>query len=148
MTAGFVFVEIKQKIMLMADSPSNLIMDTWWAQQQAAEDAKGGKMKLTDLQPKFLKRVGDERETWEEIDAITEADGVMFLCPKCFAAKGGPVGTHSVVCWKPHVPQTVDPKPGRWPMTGTGYADLTLTPSIQIPPPCSWHGFITNGEVT
>lgn len=38
MTAGFVFVEVKQTIHLMADSPSCFVFDTWWSQMQAAED--------------------------------------------------------------------------------------------------------------
>ena len=33
-----------------------------------------------------------------DVDALTEADGVWFLCPKCFAANGGAVGTHAVIC--------------------------------------------------
>ncbi len=58
-------------------------------------------MRLTDLDPKFLHFVS-ERE-FKCVDAIGEADGVEFLCQKCFVARG-PDGTHRVICWSPKVP--------------------------------------------
>jgi hypothetical protein len=40
------------------------------------------------------------------------------------------------------------PGPGRWTVSGTGLADLTLAPSIHLSGPgCGWHGFVTAGEV-
>jgi hypothetical protein len=88
--------------------------------------------------------------------SFAEAQGVMFLCPKCFAQNAGPVGTHSIICWSRSrgVPDTVSPKPGRWTMAGTGLHDLTLNGD----PPgrarsvlltgdgCKWHGHVTNGD--
>ena len=38
LSAGFVFVPIKQNISLQADSPSNVIFDTWWAFGQQTKD--------------------------------------------------------------------------------------------------------------
>lgn len=38
MSAGFVFVPINQRYMLQADSASNFIFDTWWANQQQIQD--------------------------------------------------------------------------------------------------------------
>ena len=38
MSAGFVFVPVRQNIALQADSPSTFIFDTWWAAQQQAQD--------------------------------------------------------------------------------------------------------------
>ena len=38
LSAGFVFVPIRQNISLQADSPSNIIFDTWWAFQQQTKD--------------------------------------------------------------------------------------------------------------
>lgn len=38
LSAGFVFVPVKQAIALQADSPSNFIFDTWYNAQQAAQD--------------------------------------------------------------------------------------------------------------
>ena len=106
-------------------------------------------MKLVDLEPQFLKWVSDvEFRTDATFD---DADGIMFLCPKCFGENGGPVGTHSVICWKPHVPQTTHPIPGRWNMRGTGAGDLTLfagSSSILLKGGCGWHGYVTDGEVT
>lgn len=36
LSAGFVFVPVRQRIALQADSASNLVFDTWWAQMQAS----------------------------------------------------------------------------------------------------------------
>lgn len=38
MSAGFVYVEVKQSISLQADSDSNQLFDQWWAAQQDAQD--------------------------------------------------------------------------------------------------------------
>ena len=131
-------------------------------------------MKLTALEPTFLKIIDDTH--YQYVDDIAGADGVMFLCPKCFGHNSGPVGTHQVLCWAPHVPQTHFPRPGRWSLHGTGYSDLTLragSSSVLLTswcrhpeckgwhgwpegggPPCAearcagWHGFVNAGEVT
>lgn len=87
------------------------------------------------------------------VEALVEADGVMFLCPKCFAENAGPVGTHTVICWfVGKVPDDVDPKPGRWTPTGEGLSDLTFVPSagrsqsVLLTGGCGWHGFVVNGD--
>lgn len=89
------------------------------------------------------------------VATIGEAQGVEFLCPKCFAANGGSVGTHSVMCWSRSrgVPEDANPGPGRWKLDGTGIDDLTLNAdppsrarSVALKGGCSWHGFVTNGE--
>lgn len=112
-------------------------------------------MRLTELQPQFLTTTSDGNlHTY--VDTITEAQGVMFLCPKCFAANGGPVGTHAVICWSSSrgVGPDIDPKPGRWTLEGTGYGDLTLgcepgkSRSVLLTGGCQWHGYITAGEAT
>jgi hypothetical protein len=105
-------------------------------------------MKLAELEPQFL-AIQDER-TRRHVDTLGEAQGVMFLCPKCFETNGGSVGTHSVLCWfrDRGVPDDVDPRPGRWGTSGTGIADLSLSPSVQLQGGCDWHGWVTNGEVT
>ncbi len=135
-------------------------------------------MRLLALEPQFLRheihtdtwqRIVGPPETWHErgepledvtgprdhhvyVDTLAEAQGVTFLCPKCFLANGGPKGTHSIVCWAPVVPQTVDPKPGRWELVGTGFADLTLragSSSVLLTDAagCRAHFFVTNGEI-
>ena len=102
-------------------------------------------MRLSELEPEFLKIINP---TSYRTDAVfTDCDGIFFLCPVCFKNNNGAVGTHGIICWKPHVPQTMEPKPGRWPFTGTGFTDLSLTPSVLINADCKAHFFVTNGEI-
>jgi hypothetical protein len=108
-------------------------------------------MKLTDLEPQFLKIV--DEKNYRHVDLIAEADGVMFLCPKCYMQKGFTrVGVHSILCWRPHVPQTHRPTPGRWEFTGTGYDDLSLvagSSGVKLPDEgCAAHFHVRNGEIT
>ena len=114
-------------------------------------------MKLADLNPQFLRYdVDGEGVIYRHVDNIADAQGISFLCPKCYAANGGPVGTHSVICWSRSrgVPDDASPGPGRWTLDGTGYHDLTINGdppgharSILLPGDgCGWHGFVTNGD--
>jgi hypothetical protein len=112
-------------------------------------------MKLTDLEATFLKIQSISPQTiFRMTNSLAEAQGIQFLCPKCFAANGGKVGTHAVVCWfnGRGVPDDLDPKPGRWNPSGTGYDDLTFVgpgaTSVLLTNPngCGWHGFVTNGN--
>lgn len=106
-------------------------------------------MKLTDLQPRFLEILDDG--SFKTVERMDEADGVLFLCPKCFVANGGPKGTHAIICWRPHVTQDHPPNPGRWQFHGHDLTDLTLvagSSSILLTSGCRWHGFITDGQVT
>lgn len=105
-------------------------------------------MRLTDLDARFVAHLGGGRLRC--VKTIGEADGVMFLCPKCFAANGGPCGTHSVICWSPTVPRDVAPGPGRWTMRGSGIVDLTLiapSSSIAISGGCRAHFFVRDGAI-
>ncbi len=114
--------------------------------------------KLSDLEASF-RRITEIRDgeltSHKPVDAIADAQGVMFLCPKCFATNSGPVGTHGVICWSRArgVPDGVKPGPGRWSLVGTSLADLTLdgdppgnARSVLLLSGCAWHGFVTNGE--
>jgi len=109
-------------------------------------------MKLTDLEAEFLKYVTED--SFHHVDTLAEADGLLFLCPKCFQQNSGPVGTHSVICWfEGHVPDDAEPKPGRWNPTGSGIGDLSFVPgrkshSVLLLGGCGWHGFVTNGDAT
>lgn len=112
-------------------------------------------MRFLDLEPYFI-RWEDER-VYRCVETLAEAQGVSFLCPKCFAENGGPRGTHQILCWSRSrgTPEAAQPGPGRWALVGTGLADLTLNAdppgtarSVQLTGGCSWHGFITNGEAT
>lgn len=106
---------------------------------------------LRDLDAHFIKLgAPDDDYTFVNVSDIAQADGIMFLCPKCFAANGGPRGTHSIICWQPKVPQTIEPKPGRWSLVGTGLDDLTLvaaSSSILLTSGCQAHFFIRNGKI-
>lgn len=89
-----------------------------------------------------------------EVATLAEAQGVQFLCPKCYVANGGDVGTH----WcdisfggrgvmDEQGSHDREGRPTRWTVSGTDVDDLTTQPSILILGGCAWHGFITNGEV-
>lgn len=109
-------------------------------------------MRLTDLEPRFCKVV--DEKSWNEDDSFTvdEADGIRFLCPRCWETNGGSVGTHSVICWRPRVGPDRSPKPGRWDMVGTSYADLSLvagSSSVHLTGPgCGAHFHVTAGDIT
>jgi hypothetical protein len=106
-------------------------------------------MRLVELEPQFIK-VKSEIE-FTEVNDIKDADGIMFLCPVCFKNNGNSnIGTHMIICWRPNVPQTINPKPGRWEFLGTGYDDLELragSSSILLTGGCNAHFFIKNGEI-
>ncbi len=128
----------------------------------------GAGVKLPELRPQFL-RYTTEIRTWTQrnrdgsttevtgpqqifvnVEAIGDADGIIFLCPKCFAANGGSLGTHSVVCWSPRVPPDADPKPGRWNLVGTSYADLSLragSSSVLLTGGCNAHFYVERGDI-
>jgi hypothetical protein len=103
-------------------------------------------MKLSDLEPRFLQIV-DERHN-QFVERIEQADGVMFLCPKCF--NGSPVGVHYVICWRPHVGQEHPPTPGRWEFRGTGMENLSLvagSSSVLLTAGCRAHFYVRQGEI-
>jgi hypothetical protein len=121
-------------------------------------------MKLTELEPNFLRReirpchvgapdchtLSEHTEHEYYLPAtFAVADGIEFLCPKCSDGKG-PIGVHMVICWRPRVPAGVAPGPGRWEFTGTGLDDLSLvagSSSIQLEGGCAAHFFVTNGAI-
>jgi hypothetical protein len=106
-------------------------------------------LKLIELDPEFWKIV-EPNKLYSTDASFDEADGICFLCPKCFRTNGGPVGTHRVLCWRPHVPQTEEPVPGRWEFRGNGFSDLSLvagSSSILLTAGCRWHGFVENGSI-
>lgn len=112
-------------------------------------------MRLRDLEAEFLRWVGDGR--FERIDTLADADGIIFVCPKCYAELGRREGAHSVICWfRGRVPDTVTPGPGRWTPSGTGLDDLTFVPGdppmavsvLLTGPGCGWHGFVTGGHAS
>lgn len=105
-----------------------------------------------DLDAIFITKTGDG---WRGVATLAEAQGVEFLCPKCYHDEPvGKVGTHMIICWSRSrgVADDVSPGPGRWKMEGTGLEDLTLNAeepngarSVLLTGGCAWHGFVTNG---
>lgn len=110
-------------------------------------------MKLRELEAAFLTII-DERITSFADVPFNEAQGVWFMCPKCYVKNSGPVGTHWVICWFADrgVPDDKFPLPGRWNPSGTCIDDLTFVGPgaasvlLTAPEGCGWHGFIRDGE--
>lgn len=114
-------------------------------------------MRLRELEAFLLYEVSPNGDTFRRdsplCPSLDVAQGIMFLCPKCFVTNNGPIGTHSVVCWfKGRVPDNLDPGPGRWNPIGTGIDDITFVPpgaiSVQLVGGCGWHGFVKNGDAS
>lgn len=101
-------------------------------------------MRLLDLEPEWVHDYdAADRSHHRSADlSIENAQGILFECPLC---RG-----HSVLAWfrGRGVPDDATPGPGRWTPAGTGFADLSLTPSIALQGGCGWHGFVTNGDAT
>jgi len=101
-------------------------------------------VKLTELEPQFI-RVGAANAaggvSLAHVDSFAEAQGIRFNCPR---GEG-----HWVVVWFSGrgVPPHHDPD---WAASGTGYDDLTLSPSVDCTGDggCQWHGSVTGGSVT
>lgn len=100
-------------------------------------------MKFVDLAPCFLAiHDRDGGRHVDHVSTLAEADAIRFTCPGC--------GKHEIVI--PFKGRNWDGKgtANGWDVSGTGYADLTLHPSVLLVAghegDCHWHGFITNGE--
>jgi len=114
-------------------------------------------MRLTELEPQFLQYKKDaDGIHLHHVGSINDAQGIFFVCPKCFAENGNSrIGVHAVICWSKTsgTPDEAEPGPGRWRLEGTGYQDLSLmeepgkSRSVLLTSGCRWHGFVTNGEV-
>lgn len=118
---------------------------------------------LRELEAEFVRRI--DYVYREHVVELAEADGIMFLCPVCYAKNGGPVGTHRVMCWfDGKVPSKEQPGPGRWKPgdASTGIDNLTFVPhdyvdddgqtkhrtqSVLLLGGCRWHGYVTDGHV-
>lgn len=126
-------------------------------------------IRLIDLDPQFVtfnettvnapegQTIPTIRRFERHVDTLAEAQGMFFGCPTCFVKNGNSmVGTHGIVVAFAHrgVPDHLgshgrNGQPTRWGVSGTGYEDLTLTPSIDISEngDGEWHGFITGGAI-
>lgn len=108
-------------------------------------------MRLLELEASFLKLKPDGMYLGTP---FSDADGIIFLCPKCFQDAGSKAGVHSIICWfEDRVPDDAKPS-GRWKPVGTGLDDLTFVPgknplcSVMLLGGCRWHGFIKNGDAS
>ena len=112
-------------------------------------------MKLRALEAffsKYYKQImpwGIVHECFKPVASLAEADGIWFLCPKCFATDHHMVriGFHGKA-----TPGTYgynkDGQPVLWNLAGgAGLDDLQLTPSIQLQGGCWWHGFVGSSGV-
>lgn len=90
------------------------------------------------------------RETQIEVATLAEAQGVRAMCPVC-KNHGWAVAFRDRGVLEHQGSHDRDGKPSRWQVSGTGYHDLTLSPSVDLTGPRSpncWHGCVKNGEVT
>lgn len=98
----------------------------------------------------------EHKEYHPHVDDLASAEGVVFLCPQCFAANEGPKNTHGVICWGPRVGSEFHPGPGRWELLGSGLHDLSLggahgrSDSVQLlgEKGCRAHFFVTEGCIS
>lgn len=117
-------------------------------------------MKLRDLDAHFIDSATpqpNESFCHENNPPLSAAQGLLFLCPLCFARNGGAAGTHSILIpFKDRcVPPGFEPTLPRWAASGSGIDDLTISPSIDLSSDgaghprhegCAWHGFVRNGD--
>ena len=75
-------------------------------------------MKLTDLDPHFIKR--SAQFEYDYTDDIKKAEGLSMKCPACHWAfargRGGVDNVHSITLWRPS---------GAWDFVGHDYRDLS-----------------------
>lgn len=97
-----------------------------------------------------LKKTG-LREHRNFVSNILEAQGIIFLCPKCYQT----VGCHycEVTFANKSVPDCMGvhndrKEPVRWDVTGDSFTNLSTSPSVLVIGGCNWHGYITNGLVS
>jgi hypothetical protein len=97
-----------------------------------------------------VRHTNGKRETFTPVRALADADGVWFVCPKCwqgdghrvrigFAGRAAP-GTYGHNSKGEPVLWNLDP-------TSTGIDDLALSPSVQIEGGCNWHGWVGSNGV-
>lgn len=105
-------------------------------------------MKLTELDPHWV-GAGGEGVSDKDGHPVPERHGVglSFNCPEGCDSRGY-VSFENPLDGGP----AYEIRPGQqWQRTGDTFETLTLTPSIQRHKVgdhgCSWHGFITNGEI-
>ena len=72
--------------------------------------------------------------------------GLAITCPGCTLRNGTWRGVSRLILWPPGVPDAWYSRPGRWPMDGDTFHNLTLHPSVLVNV-CGCHFFIEDGTV-
>jgi hypothetical protein len=94
-------------------------------------------MRLSELDARILPKRPDR--------LLAGAEAVSMLCPKCFVANGGEVGTHRITIYLTPV------SPRGWNPKGTTIDDLTLVPpgnvSVGVVGGCEAHFLVVDGAV-
>lgn len=101
----------------------------------------------------FHSRRDDDDTPW----TFAESQGVMFYCPCTF---GTDAGAHMVMVVFRNPPNGIQPPPDfgpksrdgkshpRWDVGGSGIADLTLSPSVDVGDSSCWHGHVKIGIIS
>lgn len=117
------------------------------------------------FEAEFIGRIAaNGKSYWRQGSTIEGAQGLVMYCPCAYRddnrahgliipfanprnAPACPSGFGPIA--RKEKPEDPDVHP-RWTMSGEGFDNLTLTPSVDVGGKGSscWHGFITNGEVT
>lgn len=113
-------------------------------------------MRLLELEPQFMRYEDrDDSHYTIPVNSLSEAQGIWFLCPKCFVQNKGNIGTHMVDvtfagrgALDSQGSHGNDGKPTRWVVSGTDFSNLTLQPSVLLEGGCAWHGFVTQGNIS
>lgn len=106
-------------------------------------------LRIRHLEADFLKFTGEQN--FQRTQVMAGADGIILCCPKCFLANNNSaIGTHSIICWAPHVPENWRPGPGRWRLEGTSIDDVSLvasSSSVRLTSGCEAHFFVRSGQI-
>jgi hypothetical protein len=95
-------------------------------------------MKLTDFNPRWV--------SWSS--CANQRLGMTFDCPHCRTQRIGVAFHHKGrELVEDQAIHAQNPDVKIWDMTGDGFEDMTLSPSIDTSAFGHWHGFITNGEI-
>lgn len=126
-------------------------LEAWWFRaEERVEDYSvvEGDPATWEARGRPVKTITGPRSYLVRVPVLAEANGVSFLCPLCFMANHGKVGTHWVyVYFTGRAVPAVFNNGVTWEVTGTDLTDLTVRPSIQLlGGGCAWHGYVTNGE--
>jgi len=102
------------------------------------------KIKLTDLNPRFVSHGGEGVTNSKTGEPVPYSDkiGIGFDCP-CSCGERTFIPFINPV----HGAAPIETENHTWQRTGDTFETMTLEPSIQRMGKCRWHGYLTNGEL-